>query len=52
MKILYDGRKINTEVTKKVPYTKFFRVGKTDNALTVHRSVILKGLTHNVCMHV
>ena len=51
MKILYDGRKINTEVTKKLPYTKFFRVGKTDNAL-LHRSVLLKGLTQNVCMHV
>ena len=26
MKILYDGRTLNTAVAKKVPYRKFFKV--------------------------
>ena len=26
MKILYDGRRLNTDIAKKVPYRKFFKV--------------------------
>ena len=28
MKILYDGRTLNTAVAKKVPYRKFFKVSQ------------------------